>query len=47
MALGELAARDDEIRTLCAEAIKPLGDAAAHEIGIHLLVRAGLNKGRS
>ncbi|WP_182977097.1 TetR/AcrR family transcriptional regulator [Arthrobacter cheniae] len=45
VALGELAARDDEIRALCAQAIKARGENAAHELGIQLLARAGLNEG--
>lgn len=47
VALGELAGRDDEIRGLCAQAIEPLGDNAAHEVGTQLLARAGLNEGHA
>ncbi len=45
VALGELAARDEEVRALCAGALKVWGEDAAHQIGTRLLVRAGLNEG--
>lgn len=45
VALGELAARDKDVRTLCARSIKAWGDDAARELGIRLLARAGLNEG--
>lgn len=45
VALGELAARDEEVRTLCAQTIKPWGDDAAQKLGMRLLARAGLNEG--
>lgn len=47
VALGELAARDEDIRALCAQAIKALGDNTAHELGTRLLARAGLNEGHA
>lgn len=47
VALGELAARDDEIRALCTQAIRALGENAAHELGTRLLARAGLNEGNA
>lgn len=45
VALGELAARDEEVRSLCTQAIGTWGDEAAQELGTRLLARAGLNKG--
>ncbi|MEC5201195.1 hypothetical protein RCH21_003451 [Arthrobacter sp. PL16] len=36
-----------EIRALCAQAIKARGENAAHELGIQLLARAGLNEGHA
>jgi TetR/AcrR family transcriptional repressor of nem operon len=45
VALGELAARDEEVRTLCAQALTVWGEDAAQELGRRLLARAGLNEG--
>lgn len=45
VALGELAARDEEVRALCAQIIEPWGDDAARELGRRLLARAGLREG--
>lgn len=45
VALGELAARDEEVRALCAQTITAWGDDAAQELGRRLLARAGLKEG--
>lgn len=45
VALGELASRDEEVRGLCAQAIKGWGNDAAQELGTRLLARASLSKG--
>lgn len=45
VALGELASRDEEVRTVCAKAIDAWGGQAANELGRRLLARAGLGEG--
>ncbi|WP_159617919.1 TetR/AcrR family transcriptional regulator [Arthrobacter zhaoguopingii] len=47
VALVELAARDEEVRALCAQTTGVWGDDAALELGTRLLARAGLNGGTS
>ncbi|THJ68386.1 helix-turn-helix transcriptional regulator [Arthrobacter echini] len=45
IALVELAARDDEVRSICAGTISLWRTDAARELGTRLLARAGLNEG--
>jgi len=45
VAMAELAGRDEEVRGLCADAVREWGGDAARELGKRLLDRAGIKGG--